>query len=655
MTTFPTLGQKAPNVWRDQLKAYIDERASDNVGRREVNLADFGGKFDRRPITFTTTAGSTTLTAADGAAFTSADVGKLVFIPGAGATEQPWNGALVGNIAQVLSPTSVRIGTAATAAVSAVAGYVGTNNDAAWEDAHAALVAGSSLFRGGTLNLPAGHGMHATQKVPLSGVRYRGAGREATVLHPVASVNGFYRQGTAEDPLTGTSFEAFTIDGDMQTNGAGAGSKGFGLYFMRRCTFLDVEVRNTAGSGFGNDHHQDCYYERCRAISNGRIGTTSSPGHSGFGFGTGGWAKEHVFLIDCVAEGNMRHGCFLEWQPIPDTATATNRWQSQPGLTVSGGRYEANGVSGISDQACGGAIVTGAHILGNGLDGYSVTTTPPQLTLTGVGGILSDCIIRGNGRWGVDIYAPDVDLLDTGRYRITNNVVEGNGDHGIQLRAHTRHIVRDIEVLWNTVRGNVKNGIRIGGAFARLRIVGNLCENNGGGTNGVGGGLSGPDRNGIAIHGTVTDTEISNNTCRDTRAGAARSQAHGLLLTSTAPVSSLGGDSRVLNNDLRGNSVASLSGYAQIAAPTKVRGNDGFQPFAIDSVAPTGSPFTYTAGLSPETLYVFGGTFTGITIDGTSVYGAGSPAQTLVLPISAGAVVVFTYTATPTAIKRQRS
>lgn len=116
----------------------------------------------------------------------------------------------------------------------------------------------------------------------------------------------------------------------MQTNGEGAGAKGFGLYFQRGCTYTDVTVRNTAGSGFGNDAHQNTWYVRCLAEGNGRIGTVSSPGHSGFGFGTGGWDKEDVYLIHCVSRGNKRHGLFFEWQPNVDDSNPRQPLGSQP-------------------------------------------------------------------------------------------------------------------------------------------------------------------------------------------------------------------------------------------------------------------------------------------------------------------------------------
>jgi hypothetical protein len=611
---------------------------------RIVHLTDHGGKFDRRAATITTTAGSTTLTAPNGA-FTSADIGKLVFVPGAGAAAQPWNGALVANISTVVSATQVTVGTAATAAVSAVAGYVGTNNDAAWDAAHAKLGTG-----GGTLVLPPGDGMHATQKTPLSRVRYQGAGRDITVMHPVASVNGFIRWGDVDDALTGTTFADFTIDGDMQTNGDGAGSKGTGLYYMQDCVFDRVTVRNTAGSGFGNDFHRDCYYLQCKAENNGRIGTVSSPGHSGFGFGTGGWEHEHVFVVECVSMDNMRHGLFMEWQP---DITPDNEWQSTPGLTVIGGRFERNGISGISDQACGGAIIQGAHLIDNDLDGFSVTTMPPQLHRTATRGLLSDCFISGSGRWGIDLYAPDVELAELGFYRIINNQVEDSGDHGIQVRVHSRHVMPSVEIMWNTSRNNRKNGIRIGGAVKNMRIVGNTCENNGRGSDDAGAGLGGPDRNGIALHGTMTDSEIMHNVCRDTRS-TGKTQLHGLLMTASAPVSSIDGDSRVVGNDFRGNGTAGIAGSTQFGTTCRVRDNDGFNPIGADSITPTGSPYTYTTGPYRQTLYIIGGTFETIKINTVTVYNSGAVAGTLVLPVDAGATVEFTYSAVPIAIKRWR-
>jgi len=70
----------------------------------------------------------------------------------------------------------------------------------------------------------------------------------------------------------------------------------------------------------------------------------------------------------------------------------------------------------------------------------------------------------------------------------------------------------------------------------------------------------------------------------------------------------------------------------------------GYNPVGVSSITPGASPYTYTAGTSPETVYVYGGTVSDITQGGVTLATA-SPAQFQLGPNES---IVVTYTVAPT-------
>jgi hypothetical protein len=104
---------------------------------------------------------------------------------------------------------------------------------------------------------------------------------------------------------------------------------------------------------------------------------------------------------------------------------------------------------------------------------------------------------------------------------------------------------------------------------------------------------------------------------------------------------------KVINCSLEGNGGVSLLGFNNLGADCRVEGNIGFNPVGASVITLGASPFTYTAGASPETLYVTGGTISSIDIGGLGVF-VGSE-HTLHLGPKESAV--FTYTVAPTVRK----
>jgi len=71
------------------------------------------------------------------------------------------------------------------------------------------------------------------------------------------------------------------------------------------------------------------------------------------------------------------------------------------------------------------------------------------------------------------------------------------------------------------------------------------------------------------------------------------------------------------------------------------------EPLVRRVLAPNPSPFTYTAGSSRETVYIFGGTVSNVSLGGTQI-AAASPTQVQLAP---GEAVTVTYSVAPSMVK----
>ena len=97
--------------------------------------------------------------------------------------------------------------------------------------------------------------------------------------------------------------------------------------------------------------------------------------------------------------------------------------------------------------------------------------------------------------------------------------------------------------------------------------------------------------------------------------------------------------------DLSTNGTAPISNTA--TGPFIIKDCNGYNPVGPSAVTVTASPMTYTAGSSPETLYVKGGTVTTITKGGVTL----ATATDAAIPVSPAQAVIITYTVAPTMAK----
>ena len=139
---------------------------------------------------------------------------------------------------------------------------------------------------------------------------------------------------------------------------------------------------------------------------------------------------------------------------------------------------------------------------------------------------------------------------------------------------------------------------------------------------------------GIRVSGSARDITLSDNHSYDDQ--GTKTQTYGVSIDYSG-VSYV----KIHDNDLRGN----LTGPLFLVAGTghEIHDNMGYNPVGISTITPS-TGVAYTAGASPETIYVYGGTVTDVTTLSTTV-ATSSPAQVELDPNQS---VTFTFSGSPT-------
>lgn len=249
---------------------------------------------------------------------------------------------------------------------------------------------------------------------------------------------------------------------------------------------------------------------------------------------------------------------------------------------------------------------------------------------------ITDCLIENAGRLVVD---PDTD--------------QGGSGIGIGTGGYT---VENLVVAHNTARDCGKYGIFFEAQNSTVNAKKMFCHSN----------YSYNNRYGLGNRG-VSDIDFSNN-------WSWSNDVHGFF-SDTSPFSSFTPDNMNLygnkfisngdrgvkiqgthanttveNNVFRGNS----GGPADISASSTLimRNNPGLNPISggVGSVSPGGSPYTYTAGSTPETLYIRGGTVSDVSKSSTTIF----TATNCTVILEPNQTVVITYSSTPTLIRERR-
>ena len=98
----------------------------------------------------------------------------------------------------------------------------------------------------------------------------------------------------------------------------------------------------------------------------------------------------------------------------------------------------------------------------------------------------------------------------------------------------------------------------------------------------------------------------------------------------------------IKDNNLTGNVNATGLSDAGTGAAI-VKDNIAYNPVGVSAITVTASPFTYTAGHAPESIYITGGTVSVVAIGGTTIY----TATEKTVELGPNESVVLTYSVLP--------
>lgn len=215
----------------------------------------------------------------------------------------------------------------------------------------------------------------------------------------------------------------------------------------------------------------------------------------------------------------------------------------------------------------------------------------------------------------------------SGPLTVSDLEIAGNNGHGLYLRNPNLVSIQDCEI-----RSNGEAGVYVttDAASGRLRIAGNRVSNNGQGASGYTHGVV------FLGSGALSNSVVEGNQVWDDQ--GTQTQGYGLVLNSSNRAGLI-----VRDNDLRGNGTGAYTSSTAGAVEQWI-GNTGMNPLGSEAITVGASPYTYTAGPSPEVVYIFSGTVSDVSRGGSTVADS-TGAQVTLAPNEA---VTVTYSSAPT-------
>jgi hypothetical protein len=208
--------------------------------------------------------------------------------------------------------------------------------------------------------------------------------------------------------------------------------------------------------------------------------------------------------------------------------------------------------------------------------------------------------------------------------------IQGNTQHGVLVSGTGS--VDDVSFNQCSMEMNGHAGIYLNNtAITYMKLIGLSVGGN---------GTSGLDLIGLYISAGVSSVQVIGGRYGATATRTAL-QEYGVYLPGGA-----GDYIQITNADVRSNTVAGISN-STTGTHTVIRDNLGYNPVGQASITVGASPYTYTAGPSPETIYIRGGTVSDIKVGSTTVAVA-SPAQ---LSLGPNQAITVTYSVLPTMVK----
>lgn len=374
----------------------------------------------------------------------------------------------------------------------------------------------------------------------------------------------------------------------------------------------------------------------------------------------------HLRVINNHAKGNGTHGIGILGVARFVVIAGNTAEDNGPGSDNFTGYNSANSDIVVANNTSKGALNHGIHfggdrvtysgnicigtVVGNGIrhENHDASVDNDVTIIGNVvnGGVALDGIyvasakgvtISGNVASGQAL-ANGVYVLTCEDFVISNNVCRGNALSGIRLNGLVGGSVGgnacigntergillassfDVAVVGNDLRGNTADGLRTLTAGGRLLIANNIARGNGAT------GIRVDGQTGVKIVGNVS----TGNTNNGVVAGTGSTNLE------------------LADNDLTGNTGGALATTSGIAVHfIRMEGNRGYNPVGPSAISPGASPYTYTAGPSPEVVFVTGGTVSDIKVGATTI----AAATGMAVPLAPLQAMTVTYSSVPTMAK----
>lgn len=550
-----------------------------------------------------------------------------------------------------VSAGSAVLSTTAGSSVSGTAFFVfGTSDSTAIQSA---VNAATALPNGGTLLLPDATCVVNASITWATGVSLTGVGAGHSILKWISasdmtSSGVIHRPDSASyiNPLYDNQFTYFEIDLEAAT-GNNTSNKGIEMPYTVRSVIDHVYVHGSPATCVATDFGNPTQITNNILAACGRLILTL-PGGNGIGEGVNSTDASEQYVITGNTLINVQHdGILLETQNA--TTTTTAHAVISDNIILGGLDTDSTTptASGITDAGVTGIVITSNKIAGlpgfgnwNGISVDRGTFTGP---VPGVQDLIADNRINGTVAGIVLRYdAASPNPVQAAKAMIIGNNIENSQDSGIKFVTGSTNVIDTLVVNNNLVSASGRAGIFFAGtaAYNNLVIEDNTLSNNG--------NVTGTDveKSGIEFATGVTNATVDGNTAFDNATGT---QKYGISIVSGKTVT----NAQITDNNLRGNSSVALNIVGTLAS-SWVATNVGYNPIGASSVTPGASPWTYTAGNTPETLYLSGGTVSNVTKNGITLATALSATSSLAVPLDPGEAVIVTYTVVPTANKDQK-
>lgn len=507
-----------------------------------------------------------------------------------------------------------------------------------------------ALPNGGLIQLPAGTCIQSASITQLSNVGYFGQGMHVTRLKWISPNNmtAMFQglTGTASAPYQNITMHDMEADADSAIlSPYTASGKFIASQHMKDISYHHLYLHGFPSTCLGSDFIVGGSFDHNLLVRCGRLTGGSGPGGAGIGIGAGSDQNEAWTASDNIIQDPGTFGIFWEGGFALTTPSLGH-------VAVSANVIYNTGLANTTQSACIGDA-GGEYVDVSGNDCYSIGGGTQAAGIVVNGGTLNQTGAYGqHGNFSsnsITGYQTGIALLlgsptgASGANHMTVEMVANNVQRSTNscytIQSPATGSLDTVNISANTGTGCGTAGIIISGSSTAtlIKMSANILTNNG-----VVTGTT-TAKAGIAINGNASNIQITDNILGDNGTGT---QKYGISFLAGFTVS----DFQITANKFTGNATAPIN-FSSTPTASEISNNMGYNPVGSGATTPGASPWTYTAGLTPEVLYVYGATTVSATVGGNTVC-SGTTACGITLAPNQATVVTYTGSPSATADKK---